>query len=142
MTEDNAGNVLIPGYRVFIVVRPSASRPVVERPAVPPRYQEPPSSVVVPKSPTSVATNLRRAIKSRTSHSAHRVARHVAVSSHKDLCMQRGESALFCSFRKIISTYTTLPIVRFNVLYNNNVMSISHYRPCSDFVKCHCSDWR
>lgn len=29
-TEDNAGNVLIPGYRVFIVVRPSASRSWVD----------------------------------------------------------------------------------------------------------------
>lgn len=42
--------------------------------SVPPRYQELALSVVVPKSLTSVATNLRRTIKSRTSHFVHRVA--------------------------------------------------------------------
>lgn len=40
LAEDNAGNVLIPGYRVFIAVRPSASSGCPYGSFIPPRYQE------------------------------------------------------------------------------------------------------
>lgn len=147
LVEDNAGNVLIPGCRAFIVVRPSASR-LRERMSLQflhasEVYQEghrPPALSVARHRSHQHPRPLTYVVRLSQGLWCH-FARQVAPRGDRiyptfpgpgGLCMQQCPHYFIAKTNSAYLKYSAVDTAPIN--FNNNVTLISHYmRRCSDF---------